>query len=171
VPALAVEHSGSGSDPEQACAGVADAEGGFLTLGALLEIGDVTPNPQPPEIEDHMFTPERAPALGQPTTWHLWRSARAPRSHLAIDLRCGNASLAGAPALLPVTDLRFVEADHVSIRTDVVADVNARMRLGVTVLPMLGLARPYGVPGDDRERHWLQVNGRLHGGSPAGATP
>jgi hypothetical protein len=60
---------------------------------------------------------------------------------------------------LPVTDVRFVEADHRTIRAEVVADAKARMRQGVEVLLMLGLARAFQRSDDDSERHWLQVNG------------
>jgi hypothetical protein len=63
------------------------------------------------------------------------------------------------PAYLSVTDLRFVEADHKTIRREVVADVRERMRRGVDLLIMLGLARAFAKPGEDCERHWLQVNG------------
>ncbi len=63
------------------------------------------------------------------------------------------------PAFLPVTDVRFVQADHKTIKADVVDDVKARMRRGVDVLLMLGLARAFQRSEDDSERHWLQVNG------------
>jgi hypothetical protein len=55
--------------------------------------------------------------------------------------------------------MRFVETDHQTIKTDVVDDVRTRMKRGVEVLLMLGLARAFLKEGDDRERHWLQVNG------------
>lgn len=63
------------------------------------------------------------------------------------------------PAFLSVTDLRFVEADHKTIRRSLVEDVKERMRKGVGVLLMLGLARAFQRSNDDCERHWLQVNG------------
>lgn len=63
------------------------------------------------------------------------------------------------PAFLSVTDLRFVEDDHSTLRTDVIDDVRARMRRGVHVRLMVGLARPYQASRDDRRRHWVQVNG------------
>jgi len=82
---------------------------------------------------------------------------------LEIDDRYGKLRLRlndeKKPAFLPVTDVRFVEADHKTIKADVVADVRARMQRGVGVLLMLGLARAFQKPGDDCERHWLQVNG------------
>jgi hypothetical protein len=65
----------------------------------------------------------------------------------------------GKPAFLSVTDIRFIKADHKTIKLEVVTDVRERMRRGVDVLLMLGLARAFAKTGDDRERHWLQVNG------------
>ncbi len=76
-----------------------------------------------------------------------------------------------SPAYLPVTDLRFVEADHRTIKSDVVADVSARMKRGVEVLLMLGLSRAFLKEGDDRERHWLQVNGICMADRPLGGAP
>jgi hypothetical protein len=75
------------------------------------------------------------------------------------------------PAYLSVTDVRFVEPDHKTIRAEVVADVRARMRSGVEVLLMLGLARPFQRSEDDRERHWLQVNGICMADRPLGDSP
>lgn len=63
------------------------------------------------------------------------------------------------PAFLPVTDLRFVESDHKTIKGSTVEDVRQRMHRGVGVLLMLGLARAFQRSGDDHQRHWLQVNG------------
>lgn len=75
------------------------------------------------------------------------------------------------PAFLSVTDLRLVEADHTTVKAAVVADVRARMRRGVEVLLMLGLARAFQRTGDDRERHWLQVNGICLADRPLGDAP
>jgi hypothetical protein len=72
------------------------------------------------------------------------------------------------PAFLSVTDVRFVEADHKTIKAEVVADVRARMQRGVSVLLMLGLARAFPKSGDDSERHWLQVNGICMADRPLG---
>jgi hypothetical protein len=63
------------------------------------------------------------------------------------------------PARLPVTDIRFVEAEHRTLRREVVADVQQRLRGGTDLFLMLGLARAFVAEGDDRGRHWLQVNG------------
>ncbi len=63
------------------------------------------------------------------------------------------------PADLGVTDLRFVEADHSTLRREVIDDFHRRLRRGVAVRLMVGLARAFVATGDDRRRHWLQVNG------------
>jgi len=75
------------------------------------------------------------------------------------------------PSALAVTDVRFVQDDHKTIRADVVKDVNTRLRSGVDAFLMLGLARAYRLPGDDRERHWLQLNGLVLEDRPVGDSP
>jgi hypothetical protein len=72
---------------------------------------------------------------------------------------------------LPVTDVRFFEADHVTIRRNVVADVAGRLRSGVEAFLTLGLARAYQGPKDDRARHWLQLNGLVLKDHPVGDAP
>jgi hypothetical protein len=176
------------------------SEGGPFALGSLVELGEVTPEPKAPEIEDHRFRPDRTQVLGRvsPSRYAELLNGHACR-HLheifgaelvrhdwnyATDKGCGTASLGilrvrhkpdldvdrfgklrlrlneeRKPAYLSVTDLRFVDADHKTIRHEVVADVRTRMRRGVDVLLMLGLARAFQSKGDDCERHWLQVNG------------
>lgn len=74
-------------------------------------------------------------------------------------------------ASLPVTDVRFVEADHKTIDAEVVADVKARMKRGVEVHLMLGLARAFQRSDDDIERHWLQVNGICMADRPLAEQP
>ena len=59
----------------------------------------------------------------------------------------------------PVTDLRFYEADQKTIRTALVNRVAARLREGPMTWVMFGLSRPWAPPGEEVERHWLQVNG------------
>jgi hypothetical protein len=102
----------------------------------------------------------------------ILRTRRAP--DLKLD-RFGKLRLhlkdASPAALLPVTDVRFVEADHKTIKTDVVADVNARLQRGVQVLLMVGLARAFQRSEDDSERHWLQVNGLCMSDRPLGEEP
>lgn len=176
------------------------SEGGPFAIGALVELGEVTPTPEPPETEDHLFRPARARALGRlsPNRYLelLNKNAGDRLQELfggelvrqgwtyAVDKDCGTASLGvlrvrrkpdleidrygklrlrlnygKKPAFLPVTDVRFVEADHKTIKTELVADVRARMQRGVNVILMLGLARAFQKSDDDCERHWLQVNG------------
>jgi Dual OB-containing domain len=74
-------------------------------------------------------------------------------------------------ALLTVTDIRFVEADHKTLRPDLIRDAQRRLRDGVDLYLMVGLARPFKAGGDDRERHWLQVNGICLQDRPLGETP
>ena len=179
-------------------------EGGPFALGALVELGEVTPDPEPPETEDHLFWPERAKVVGRlsPNRYlELLNEHARHRLHeifgaelgrhdwtYAVDKNCGAVSLGvlrvrrkpdlevdrygklrlrlndeKKPAYLSVTDVRFVEADHKTIKTEVVADVRTRMQRGVGVILMLGLARAFQKSGDDCERHWLQVNGILYG--------
>ena len=62
-------------------------------------------------------------------------------------------------AYIPITDLRYYQEDQATVREDAVEDTNRRLRRGVHAFLMLGLARAWTKPGDDNERHWLQVNG------------
>jgi hypothetical protein len=62
---------------------------------------------------------------------------------------------------LPVTDLRFYEADNQTVRTQVVADTNRRLLADVKALLCVGVGRPFQKDGDSEPRHWLQVN-NLH---------
>ncbi len=75
------------------------------------------------------------------------------------------------PTYLPVTDLRFYERDHSTIRRDLVDEVATRLRRGVGCTLMLGVARPWRARGDTQERHWLQLNGLVLDDSPVGETP
>jgi hypothetical protein len=75
------------------------------------------------------------------------------------------------PAYLPVTDLRFFEEDHQTIRAAAVDDAQGRISRGVPVRLMLGVARAWVASGDDEERHWLQVNGICLEDRPLGGTP
>ena len=176
------------------------SEGGPFAIGTLVELGEVTPHPEAPETEDHLFWPQRATVVGRlsPNRYLELLSEHARhRLHeifgdelerhgwtYAVDKDCGTASLGvlrvrrkpglevdrygklrlrlndeQKPSFLPVTDTRFVEADHKTIKTEVLADVNARMQRGVGVLLMLGLTRAFQKSDEDCERHWLQVNG------------
>jgi hypothetical protein len=175
-------------------------EGGPFALGALVDLGEVIPKPEPPESEDHIFRPDQVRVVGQLSADRYLELIRErSRTSLraifgdelvrhgrtyAVDKGCGAASLGtlrvrrkvdlkvdrygklrlrlpgkDASASLAVTDVRFVEADHKTIKTELVADVSARMQRGVGVILMLGLARAFQKSEDDCERHWLQVNG------------
>ena len=68
-------------------------------------------------------------------------------------------------------DIRFYEADHETIRQDVVSHVDARLRASVEAHALLGLTRAFQAKDDDRERHWLQVNGLCLADDPTGDTP
>jgi hypothetical protein len=75
------------------------------------------------------------------------------------------------PARLGVTDIRFVQADHSTLRGDVVEDVQRRIQSGVDLVLMVGLARAFVATGDDCHRHWLQVNGICMEDRPIGLRP
>jgi hypothetical protein len=75
------------------------------------------------------------------------------------------------PTFLSVADIRFVEADHTTVRTDVVDDVHARLQRGVGVYVMFGLSRAFTASNDDQSRHWLQVNGLCLEDRPVGEVP
>jgi hypothetical protein len=85
------------------------------------------------------------------------------RPILAVDEQFGKLQLrlddVEPPCYIPVTDIRFYGDDQKTIKTSAVENVRVRLRRGVDVFLMLGLARAYKASGDDRERHWLQVNG------------
>jgi hypothetical protein len=175
-------------------------EGGPVQIGALLDIGEATPDPSPPETEDHLFATSNAELvelLDGDTYLEMLNSvsdrdiqtAFGPSLHrvrkgYAIDAGQGKRSLAvvrarETPTLavdpweklrltipdmehspaLSVTDVRFVEKDHKTIKHDIVKDVNDRLAAGVDAFLMLGLARAIQFPWDTQERHWLQVNG------------
>lgn len=186
--------------------------GGPFALGNLVELGEVTAKPDPPQTEDCLFRLDRVQVVG---TLSANRYLELLRKHACDGLRTifgdalvryghsyaaekgsGTVSLGilrlrrradlridsfgklrlrvrlrDRPALLPVTDARFVRADHRTIETDIVDDVNTRMRRGVEVLLMLGLARAFQRSDDDNERHWLQVNGICLGDRPLGERP
>jgi hypothetical protein len=94
---------------------------------------------------------------------------------LAVNDRFGRLQLqfndVDPPTYLPVTDVRFYEADQETIKTDVVDDVSRRLKSGVDAFLMLGLARAYQASHDDRERHWLQLNGLCLVDKPADDLP
>jgi hypothetical protein len=185
---------------------------GPIAMGALVDIGPVTPEPSPPESEDHAFQTgnvEYVRDLEDQEFLDLLDEVRDADIQIAFgpeleNVRSGYAAEAGSgerslavvrasesPTLivdgygklrlhvrdldpapnLSVADVRFYEADHKTIRRDVVKDVNARIEDGVGSLLMLGLAHATQMPWDDRERHWLQLNGLVLEDRPVGDTP
>lgn len=97
------------------------------------------------------------------------------RPKLEIDSRFGNLQLRfddpDPPTYLRVTDVRFYEPDHTTIRQAVVGDVAKRLRSGIETFLMLGLGRAHQASNDDRERHWLQLNGLVLVDRPVGDVP
>jgi hypothetical protein len=67
-------------------------------------------------------------------------------------------SLPDEQADVAVTDLRCYEPDGTSFRRKVIEDLNAGMRAGRAVVVAVGLGRPFRVPEDTADRHWLQIN-------------
>lgn len=63
------------------------------------------------------------------------------------------------PCSLSMTDVRFYETDHKTLKRDVITDVNGRLSAGVDAFLMLGLARAFVAQGYDRHLHFLQANG------------
>lgn len=73
-------------------------------------------------------------------------------------------------AKLTLTDYRFFEPDHVTVKRDVVDDVNRRTRGGAGTYLMIGLARA--LPDEDgRSWHWIQANGICLDDRPVGEVP
>lgn len=185
---------------------------GPIVMGALVDIGPVTPEPSPPESEDHAFQTANVEfvrdlddqgfldLLDQVRDADI-QTAFGPelenvRSGYAVEAGSGERSLAVVRACEPptlivdgygklrlhvrdldpapnlsVADVRFYEADHKTIRRDVVRDVNARIEDGVGLLLMLGLPHAAQMPWDDRKRHWLQLNGLVLEDRAVGDTP
>ena len=186
-------------------------EGGPLAVGAIVDIGEPTPVPSPPETEDHeistadidfvrmaegstyldvlanMADADLETAFGSDLDRHGWT--------YTVDVDAGKCSLAVVkaqrrpsievdkydkltlrfndpekPAYLRVTDVRFAEPDHETIKKEAVLDVDRRLKRGVGVFVMFGLSRPFG-PGGSEELHWLQVNGLCLEDKPIGADP
>jgi hypothetical protein len=175
------------------------SEGGPFGPGAFVDLGDVTPAPQIPEVEDHWFQTANAQRLHDVTDADYLDTldlVRAPdvgaafggalreirQGKFAVPAGQGGCSLAvvevcrpslkmrfdnlyldlrypDTAARLRVTDVRFYEPDHMTVRVDVVGDVQRRLRAGTRVYAMLGLAREMYDEGAGGEVHWLQVNG------------
>jgi hypothetical protein len=185
---------------------------GPIVMGALVDIGPVTPTPSPPESEDHAFRTadlayvrdlddrEFLDLLDEVRDADI-QTAFGPelknvRRGYAIEAGSGERSLAVVRACEPptlivdrygklrlrvrdlepapnlsVADVRFYGSDHKTIRKDVVEDVNDRIEDGIGLFLMLGLAHAKKMPWDDRERHWLQLNGLVLEDRPVGVAP
>ncbi len=191
------------------------AEGGPLSVGGVIDLGEGRREPDPPETEDYRIRTSqlrRVGELSEPEYLGLLDAVARPgledvfgadlqrvgKWKFAVDAGNGDRSLGvirprgrpqlqaddrfgkprlqlqlrspDPPSYVRVTDVRFYEADQ-SIRLDVVADVAQRMRAGVEVFLMLGLSRAVVMPTDDRERHWLQLNGICLADRPVGDQP
>ena len=182
--------------------------GGPFEVGAIVDLGSVTPDPSPPEVEDHWFWPQQARNLGRlPADEYLALIDALAHDGLAAVLGpalerhnwkyavvagTGTASLGvlrpeevkfevnqfgslqvrlddeQPQAYIPITDLRFYEADQKNVRDAAVDGVNRRLDRGAEAYLMLGLARAFVARGDDTERHWLQVNGVCLSDDPFG---
>lgn len=182
---------------------------GPIAMGALVDVGLVTPEPSPPESEDHAFQTanvEYVRDLNDQEFLDLLDNVRDKDIQTAfgpelknvghgyaVDAGSGKRSLAVVradepPTLivdrwgklrlhvrdldpapnLSVADVRFCEGDHKTIRKEVVKDVNERIEDGVGLYLMLGLPHAKQMPWDDRERHWLQLNGLVLDDRPVG---
>jgi hypothetical protein len=184
--------------------------GGPFGPGALVELGEVTACPNPPETEDHTFATadarreedltdelylailDEVSDLDIPAAFGPDLEEIRPRK-LAVRAGHGRRSLAVVPLVKPrlqiefdnlflkldtssltatirVSDYRFYESDHVTIRRDVVNDVRRRISAGVPLYGMLGLARAV----EDAEAgyvHWLMVNGLCLADRPVADKP
>ena len=74
------------------------------------------------------------------------------------------------PAYLPVTDVRYWEADHTTPRREAIEETQRRLAKGAPLLAMVGLTRPWSRDGNN-DRHWLQFNGLCLEDSPLGPEP
>jgi putative nucleic acid modification protein with dual OB domain len=173
-------------------------EGGVFRVGAQIDLGDVTPRPAAPEVEDVVFDPTAIALIEQLPADQLYEllekkvrpsltavfgdSIEKRKRNAAVPQNQGAASLGyldGAGGLLevdpwgkirfrindslgeihaPVTDIRLVEADNKTVKGNRVTEWARAISRGDPVIVAVGLARAYTAPGDDQQRHWLQVN-------------
>jgi hypothetical protein len=91
---------------------------------------------------------------GQPTMYLRPRPDKPPQPRLQFSDGTFDLDLS-------ITDLRFVERDHQTIRHDFFEAAARRLAEGVPVLLSVGLTRPYSSDADRPPAHWLQVN-NLH---------
>lgn len=129
--------------------------GGPFDMGVIIDLGPVTPTPQPPEVEDHAFDRTRAKALGTEEPRRFWERLRqVARPKLrdlfgndliqrgsmscAIDMGKGGASLGclvptGSPVLY--TRARPGKPDEIRMG---LSDGSFRLDLGVTDIRLYG---------------------------------
>lgn len=174
------------------------SEGGPFGPGALVDLGRVVPEGQPPEVEDHRFATTNAKhvedlsdelylavlddvshdsivaAFGTDVREIRPRKFAVPAGHGQLSLGVievqnprlyldwGNLYIdindGATRAKLRVTDVRFYEPDHKTIKSNVMQDVNRRVGTGITTYAMVGLARAMW-DDDGGSVHWLQCNG------------
>jgi hypothetical protein len=91
--------------------------------------------------------------------------------HIRFDNLYLHADVDDREARLRVTDVRFYEPDHETVKRDVVSDVSDRLRDGEPLLTMVGLARAMPDPQSGRDLHWLQINGLCLQGKAASDVP
>jgi hypothetical protein len=133
------------------------ADGDYLALLAELEFPDIT------SAFGDTLTEVRARKLAVPKGMGHRSLAvvalEAPELHiddwgnLYLEAHDGDFG-----ARLRVTDVRFYEPDHSSIKVAAVESVNQRLQHGVDFYVMLGLARAM-LDRDAGSAHWLQCNG------------
>jgi hypothetical protein len=125
-----------------------------------------------PALERHGWTYAIRPSTGC-CSLAILRAGARPR--LEVDRRYGKLRLRFSDpkptAYLPVTDVRFYEPDHKTLRTDAIRDVRRRLARGVGAMLMLGVTRPWQASQDTQERHWLQLNGLVLDDRPTGERP
>jgi hypothetical protein len=69
---------------------------------------------------------------------------------------------------LSVTDVRFVKPDFETPNEKAIAIAKEKLARGVPTILCVGLTRAWKKPGDDRRRHWLQVNNIHFSDDPLG---
>jgi len=88
-----------------------------------------------------------------------------PWDKIRITFQSGNLHVE-----LSVTDVRFVLDDFKTPNQPVIANAIQRFRSGVPAMLCVGLARAWRKPGDDLQRHWLQVNNIHFADDPLGGS-
>ena len=126
--------------------------GGPFDMGVIVDLGDVTPNATPPEIEDQVFDPETATAMNVETAQAFWQrlrrssrpylqeifghelKMRGPRS-CGVDVDEGIASLGCLAVITPPT--LYIRQPDGSVRIQV-ADGEFDLDVSVTDIRLYG---------------------------------